>query len=193
MMRRLFNLLVGASLGLFLLFLMIGVRSFVKADGWTWSDGVRVDTAGYSIAWRKSLVVQWGRVYYVADRGMGARNAFTSHLEPRLADFAVQMYGSGPWDFSFLGISHRVQTGYAFIANVIKPPPVDITHVWVIPLWPIVLLTAILPSLWLVKIVRAGRRTGSMCCKHCGYDLRASPERCPECGTIRSTSQDASL
>ena len=121
-------------------------------------------------------------MYFVADRGMGAPSAFSRRLEPRLADLGVQMYASGPWDFQFLGFAHRVQTGYAFIANVIKPPPVDITHVWVVPLWPIILLTMILPAWWTARFIRARRRDRAFCCAHCGYDLRASPDRCPECG-----------
>jgi hypothetical protein len=186
MKRWPFKVLVGVSLALFLLLLLITIRSFITADGWSWSDGVRVDTAGYQIAWRKSFIVQWGRVYCVADRGMGASSAFSQRLEPRLADLGVQMYDSQPWDFSFLGFAHRVSKGYAFIANVIRPPPVDITHVWVVPLWPFLVLTAVLPALWTIRFIRSRRRNSAFCCAHCGYDLRATPDRCPECGTVRA-------
>jgi hypothetical protein len=52
-----------------------------------------------------------------------------------------------------------------------------------IPHWLVVLLTGVLPVFmscgWLRR--RARRRHGL--CPTCGYDLRATPERCPECGT----------
>jgi hypothetical protein len=189
MKRRLFTLAVEISLALFMLLVLIGVRSFIVADGWSWSDGKRVDTAGYQIAWRKVIVVQWGRIYFIADRSMGAAGPYSKRLEPRLADLAVQLNASGPWEFQFLGFGHRVQMGYAFIANVIKPPPVDIMRVWVVPLWPMVMLTAILPAWWTVGYIRSRRRNGEFCCAHCGYDLRASPDRCPECGTPAVSEQ----
>ena len=183
MKSRLFKLAVEISLALFLIVVGITVRSFIKADGWSWSDGVRVDTAGYKIAWRKVIIVQWGRVYFIADRSMGAPAAFSQRLDSRLADIAVQLHGSGPYDMQFLGFAHRVQMGYAFIASTIKPPPVDITRVWVIPLWPMLVLTAILPAWWTGGFIRARRRQSDFWCARCGYDLRASPDRCPECGT----------
>ncbi|HEY8667492.1 MAG TPA: hypothetical protein VIL86_12555 [Tepidisphaeraceae bacterium] len=54
----------------------------------------------------------------------------------------------------------------------------------IFPGWLPALLFAILPALWLRRwrIERKRNRVGF--CKTCGYDLRATPNRCPECGTI---------
>ena len=48
-------------------------------------------------------------------------------------------------------------------------------------------LAATLPFLgfsWFTKRRRQKRLASSTHCQTCSYDLRASPERCPECGTI---------
>jgi hypothetical protein len=60
------------------------------------------------------------------------------------------------------------------------------------PHWALVLATAALPAARGVRrLARAVRRrkTGlGGLCRHCGYDLRATPERCPECGATATTS-----
>jgi hypothetical protein len=53
----------------------------------------------------------------------------------------------------------------------------------VVPYYAVVLITSVLPALGLWRYVRRPRRAGGHCPK-CGYDLRATPERCPECGTL---------
>ncbi len=55
-----------------------------------------------------------------------------------------------------------------------------------IPWWALLGLTATLPGLWLLLYLREHRslHDGTNRCSKCGYDLRASPDRCPECGTL---------
>jgi hypothetical protein len=53
-----------------------------------------------------------------------------------------------------------------------------------VPFWLLALLCAIPPALrWNPRRARR-RRAAAGLCPACGYDLRATPERCPECGTI---------
>jgi hypothetical protein len=50
----------------------------------------------------------------------------------------------------------------------------------------VVTVFSLLPIGRLLTLHRRRRRATRGLCKRCGYDLRASPERCPECGEIRA-------
>ena len=57
------------------------------------------------------------------------------------------------------------------------------------PTWWLVVLTAPPSAIWLRNRVRRIARRARGQCLSCGYDLRASPERCPECGATRTSNQ----
>jgi hypothetical protein len=51
-----------------------------------------------------------------------------------------------------------------------------------IPAWLPVLVFLALPLVRGLRLYRSCRRHGPGLCRSCGYDLRATPGRCPECG-----------
>ena len=60
----------------------------------------------------------------------------------------------------------------------------DVNWKFGLRIWYFVVLTAILPVHWTRSFIRRRRPLPGHCAT-CGYDLRATPDRCPECGTIR--------
>ena len=66
----------------------------------------------------------------------------------------------------------------------------------VIPHWLLALATALLPGRLLIRYGRYRYRKSFRpgVCRSCGYDIRATPDRCPECGTaVAGTGSSAQL
>jgi hypothetical protein len=55
---------------------------------------------------------------------------------------------------------------------------------WAVPYWAILPPLAAPPIVRAYRLLRRRRRVRAGHCPSCGYDLRATPDRCPECGTI---------
>lgn len=71
----------------------------------------------------------------------------------------------------------------------------DISRVLVFPYWAMMLVLTLamyLPIRPIVRAMQCRRRAAMGCCVHCGYDLRATPGRCPECGTQTVTNHSES-
>jgi hypothetical protein len=70
--------------------------------------------------------------------------------------------------------------------TLIAEPGVGPAKFFAVPQWFVVVACAIFPTLWCTRKVevyrRRSRQDGGFCAK-CGYDLRATPNLCPECGT----------
>lgn len=58
----------------------------------------------------------------------------------------------------------------------------------VLPHWFLAVATFVPPALFTARRLRTWRRRARSLCASCGYDLRATPDRCPECGAVRATA-----
>ncbi len=95
----------------------------------------------------------------------GVRNAYGGWVDPPAVSWSKLGFDVRPLQFS----------------NQDKPAR-DAVDLFV-PFWFLAAMFLVLPVWRMVSLVRIRRRTRTHRCLKCGYDLRATPDRCPECGT----------
>jgi hypothetical protein len=98
--------------------------------------------------------------------------------------------GSGQWDLSYresepswFHYSRLVPEISEWVTLHSPPgtPPESVTYT--VPSWMLFLALAARPAIVARRVLSKHRRRGAGVCQSCGYDLRATPGRCPECGS----------
>jgi hypothetical protein len=92
------------------------------------------------------------------------------------------------WYFEFehpTGFYLAADLGFSSRRHVFEGYPYNL-WIWRLPTWSLVSAFTVLPAIVTFRQVRAARRRRRRdrlgLCPLCGYDLRATPGRCPECG-----------
>jgi hypothetical protein len=157
-----------------------------------------------------AVCVLWVRSYWAVtyvERGFDYGNVYFFDVRGRASLAVVDgRAGRAPnttsWDFrgeivpldqSYMAgdVSVLRLFGFEYRSFVAAPSPMNTAFGWagggyrvIVPNWFLAYITALLP---IMRFLRRRRRLPGLC-PRCGYDLRASPERCPECGALRPGS-----
>jgi hypothetical protein len=153
-----------------------------------------------------TVVASWARSYQAADwlqYGTPRRSYSLIHARGQLvAARVLPSYGSDGWhyvafppdmeldDFGPL-ILHEAFDRWGFGLRFEKLPAVvaegltaDVLLRASVPYWALALTTLIVPAARFARHARRVRARRGGRCPACGYDLRATPARCPECGAV---------
>ena len=165
MTRRLINLLTILSLLLCVAVAALWGRGYWASDQ---LDLVAVRPSGSRLAlWFRSGRGGLGLtvVTYPAALIKSTRPSWRS-TEPQYGGAKWAEVGYGGFGFYLAALSDAA--GSVRLIGVCVPAPL------------VLLSSAVLPVL---HVRRCRRRDRAGLCPQCGYDLRATPDRCPECGT----------
>jgi hypothetical protein len=153
--RRLLAIVSALSLLLCLATLLLRLRSSSQEDVVQWDEWNLISSRGALVLWggHSSEERYFGTLQLGSQRGVVDRLDLPN-AGAYLGGFGIASFRSTPENDVFLTFPH----------------------------WFLALLFAILPAIHLRAILRTRRRNRIGLCQNCGYDLRATPDRCPECG-----------
>jgi hypothetical protein len=171
LVRILLNALTAMSLVLFATTVVLWVRSYWRLDEFGYVLAPGADAGGVEVGIESGsagvAITVWldspGDADRAEQRGWYARS-----------DDARPVPYAGGW----------LATRWGFAIDRSRNPSFDGGRL-VLPKWVPVTLFALLPIARVAITVRRRRRgIRQGRCPRCGYDLRATPDRCPECGQV---------
>jgi hypothetical protein len=174
--RRLFNALAAVSLALFVATVAAWVRSHFATEDVIYEPPIGWTQREYCVGWyRNHFYVNTLEVDHVP----GWRWQHTAvQPPPEFPHIGGAYFTRGTY---FLGFQE-----YTFVYPPGYPSSVPTMQTFVVPMWMIAIITAIPLGLWWrsQRYRRLINRRRNNLCARCGYDLRATPVRCPECGEV---------
>jgi hypothetical protein len=169
MTRRLLNLLTGLSLLLFVAVVTLWVRSYAVSQFLGWSDPTQFVGA---LSMRGLVRLEHG-TWPNDDQGWSYIAYPTDGRGGLWQEALARDRRGGPL---------RV-IGVAYARVYYTPDATRVRRALYLPYWLLAGATLPVPLWRLCRTIRARRRRASRgLCASCGYDLRATPDCCPECG-----------
>ena len=177
MKRVLFTIAAGLSLVMFMAVVGVWVRSLFCRD-----------IVGFVSGNGNGQLIQSirGRLHIITSLDGRSSGSF-SHQADRLVPDALWNGGMSGYPVKVewhLGHVWQLYSQHHYFSIDTIPSRVLTTNhrLLVLPYWSPAALFSILPTIWLWRFVKYGRRRKIGHCPKCNYDLRATPQRCPECG-----------
>jgi hypothetical protein len=189
--RRLFNIVAAISLLLFLGTAVMWGQSYRVLRSVQWSH---LDEGSNGSDWTGYGVILGGgdlafyRVRTVNDttidrvRAIDATGGLNFSSDVMQSEWNPPDLGPRFWN----RIGFAMQRSRGMRASGPQPPTVFNQDIGMVhaPAWVVAVSAALLPLVWVRGWRRQRRRARLGLCQTCGYDMQATPERCPECGTV---------